>query len=89
MTDDTQDDDTETDDETCPLCGQEYDHKREERKGARSPDPRDDAVECKTAYIGSKRTVYVHLTDKPPRISKTVATNDTTDEDTGLGGLFK
>lgn len=86
MTDDTQDD-ADTDDETCPICGQEYDHKREERQAASSPDTRADAVECKKS-LGMKRTVYVHLTDKPQRVSKTVATNDTTDEDTGLGALF-
>jgi len=88
MTHDTENDDIGTDDETCPICGQEYDHRREERQGARTPDPRADVVECKTEWVGMKRTVYVHLTDEPRPVSKTVATNDTSDGDTGLEALF-
>jgi len=44
---------------TCPICGQPYDHKREESSNTATL--RADAAQCKTASLGRKRTVYVHL----------------------------
>ena len=48
--------------EKCPVCGGEYDYKREVvgTTGRKSADLRADATQCKTRPIGGQQTVYVH-----------------------------
>lgn len=72
-TDGGQDIDTESEesaeDQTCPVCGQEYVHKREEPDGREINHVlRDDFRECRvnqgTINISRPDTVYVHRTDR-------------------------
>jgi len=54
----------EQQDSECPVCGQAYDHKREEVSGTTRTGPklRDDATVCKSRMVaGGKREVFVHV----------------------------
>ena len=58
----------DSDDETCPVCGQSYDYKREERGDGPTHVLRDDATECRVIEetgvgFGRDKTydIYVHL----------------------------
>jgi hypothetical protein len=75
------------DGETCPVCGQPYDHKRDEKTTVGQAKLRADATACKTAKIGRTRTMYVHLNPNP-RVSKVVAKRDDDADSEFLGGMF-
>lgn len=64
------------DDDTCPVCGDTYDHKRTEGSPAgRTASLRSDAVQCKTAGNSREpREVYVHLDGTPRARTRTPVT---------------
>lgn len=60
VTDESNDEETEED--VCPICGQEYVSTYTERPlSGYAIKPRADAIFCKASRLGGERTVYVHL----------------------------
>lgn len=77
--------DDDAEDEACPICGQPYDHEREESVRDEAT-LRTDATACKTPPLAGTQMVYVHL-DGSQVVSRVVREPDD-DEASGLGRLF-
>lgn len=74
--------------DSCPVCGQGFDHKREERTSGGGATLRADATSCKTPGLAGTRVVYVHLNTQPVTRVTRVQSSPDEDEPSGGTGLF-